>query len=79
MPNLKKLRLGVAGDGGNDVGAQAWHALSVDEALARLESDQGGLTDEEVSQRLSEYGPNRLPEAPPPTLFQIALRHTYLR
>src|SRR5215471_16870115 len=42
----------------------AWHAVAVDELLRRLNTDpQKGLKSNEVSQRLSKYGPNRLPEA----------------
>ena len=41
----------------------AWHALSADEALARLGGDaQSGLTADEVSRRLEQYGRNQLPE-----------------
>jgi magnesium-transporting ATPase (P-type) len=41
----------------------AWHAVPVDEVLRRLHTDpKKGLDSNEVSQRLSKYGPNRLPE-----------------
>jgi magnesium-transporting ATPase (P-type) len=41
----------------------AWHAISANEALERLESNtQSGLTAGEVSRRLEEFGRNRLPE-----------------
>jgi magnesium-transporting ATPase (P-type) len=41
----------------------AWHALATDEVLRRLNADpKKGLDPNEVSQRLSKYGPNRLPE-----------------
>jgi len=41
----------------------AWHAVAVDEVLRRLNTDsKKGLDTNEVSQRLSKYGPNRLPE-----------------
>ena len=40
-----------------------WHALAADEVLRLLDSDpRKGLDTNEVAQRLSEYGPNRLPE-----------------
>src|SRR5262245_31022041 len=43
--------------------ATAWHALSANEALARLDTNaQSGLTAGEVSRRLHEYGRNQLPE-----------------
>jgi magnesium-transporting ATPase (P-type) len=41
----------------------AWHAIAADEVLRRLNTDpKKGLEISEVSQRLSKYGPNRLPE-----------------
>ena len=41
----------------------AWHAVAADEVLRRLNTDpKKGLDAREVSQRLSKYGPNRLPE-----------------
>jgi len=41
----------------------AWHAITTDEVLRRLNTDsKKGLDASEVSQRLSQYGPNRLPE-----------------
>jgi magnesium-transporting ATPase (P-type) len=40
-----------------------WHAIAADEVLRRLNTDpKKGLETSEVSQRLSKYGPNRLPE-----------------
>jgi len=40
-----------------------WHALDAHEALARLQSDAAkGLSEEEAARRLTEHGPNRLPE-----------------
>lgn len=38
----------------------AWHALAVEDALAKLESDRGGLKESEAQTRLKKYGPNRL-------------------
>src|SRR5262249_7870456 len=41
----------------------AWHAVATDEVLRRLNIDaKKGLNSSEVSQRLSKYGRNRLPE-----------------
>ena len=41
----------------------AWHAIATDEVLQRLNTDlKKGLDTSELSQRLSKYGPNRLPE-----------------
>ena len=43
--------------------AENWHALESQEALRRLDSDPSrGLSSEEAARRLSNYGPNRLPE-----------------
>ena len=40
-----------------------WHAVPASEVVARLQTDPGnGLDASEASRRLSEYGPNRLPE-----------------
>lgn len=44
-----------------------WHALSPEEALARLESDAQGLAGEVAQVRLAQQGPNRLPEPEPPS------------
>jgi len=42
---------------------EAWHALSCHEACERLNSDlECGLTPTEAERRLSQHGPNRLPE-----------------
>lgn len=43
--------------------AEAWHALTVQETLIRLDADLTGLSDEEAARRLARHGPNRL--APP--------------
>ncbi|WP_128515156.1 HAD-IC family P-type ATPase [Tabrizicola thermarum] len=40
-----------------------FHALSIDEALTRLNARPGGLSRDEAARRLAEHGPNRLPEA----------------
>jgi magnesium-transporting ATPase (P-type) len=45
--------------------APDWHALAPGDALSRHEVEPDkGLTAEEVSRRLEQYGPNRLPEHP---------------
>jgi Ca2+-transporting ATPase len=38
----------------------AWHALSVTEVCAALQSSAAGLTDAEAGRRLAEHGPNEL-------------------
>ena len=47
-----------------DVQQSKWHALTADEAITQLETTRDGLSQEQVSQRLSSCGPNKLPEAP---------------
>jgi magnesium-transporting ATPase (P-type) len=43
--------------------ATAWHAVPVDDVVRRLNTRlENGLDAAEVSQRLTKYGPNRLPE-----------------
>ncbi|MFH0340578.1 MAG: cation-transporting P-type ATPase [Chromatiales bacterium] len=42
------------------------HTLAAEEVAARLDVRSNfGLTSEEARQRRVQYGPNRLPEAPP--------------
>src|SRR5277367_2003887 len=46
-----------------DVESVAWHAVSANEVVRRLKTDPAkGLDASEASQRLAQYGPNRLPE-----------------
>lgn len=47
-----------------DVQQSKWHALTADEAITQLETTRDGLSQEQVSQRLSNFGPNKLSEAP---------------
>jgi magnesium-transporting ATPase (P-type) len=43
--------------------AVAWHAVPADQVIGRLNTDPAtGLDAAEASRRLSQYGPNRLPE-----------------
>jgi magnesium-transporting ATPase (P-type) len=43
--------------------AVAWHAVPADQVVRRLKTDPAtGLEANEASRRLSQYGPNRLPE-----------------
>lgn len=46
-------------------GTVAWHALSAEDALARLASSPAGLTDGEAATRLARVGPNSLPREAP--------------
>ena len=43
----------------------AWHALSVEEGLRRVESTSDGITDAEAQARLALHGPNVLRVTPP--------------
>ena len=43
--------------------SQPWHALSVDDVLARQKTTPAGLSDEEAAKRLAEVGPNKLTPA----------------
>jgi magnesium-transporting ATPase (P-type) len=53
----------------------AWHALDVEEALARLDVDPAtGLEDDEVSARREHFGPNELAQDEPPSNLKILLR-----
>ena len=46
-----------------DVQSVAWHAVPADQVVGRLKTDPAtGLDANEASQRLAQYGPNRLPE-----------------
>src|SRR4051794_13350758 len=52
---------------------QDWFALSTDEAAERLSVDVlQGLHGVDVKQRQAAYGPNALPQEPPPSTWMIA-------
>ena len=48
----------------DDAAARKMHAMTPAEALGALEARPEGLSAEEAARRLSEHGPNRLPEPP---------------
>jgi len=51
-----------------------WHCLGVQETCREIVTDpERGLGGEEVSQRLSQYGPNALQEKPPRSLLSMFL------
>jgi P-type Ca2+ transporter type 2C len=51
----------------------SWHALSVDDVLARVGADaQQGLGPDEVQKRLAQFGRNEIATEPPPTLWAVA-------
>ncbi len=73
-PETPSQRETGAGDRPGQELVSSWHSDPMDAVLTRLEAGQGGLTDGEAQQRLRDYGPNLIPETPPPTLVQITLR-----
>jgi Ca2+-transporting ATPase len=52
----------------------SWHTKEIPEILAALHSREHGLTTEEATRRLKEYGPNKLPEGKVDSLLVIFLR-----
>ncbi|HEX6186341.1 MAG TPA: cation-translocating P-type ATPase [Pyrinomonadaceae bacterium] len=50
-----------------------WHALTVEESVARLKSTPRGLTAEEAARRLEEFGPNELQGASRVSAWAILL------
>lgn len=51
-----------------------WHALAVDEAVVRLDSDAMGLSATEARARLERFGPNRIEPPPPPAVWRLFAR-----
>ncbi|MBN1201379.1 MAG: cation-translocating P-type ATPase [Anaerolineae bacterium] len=48
----------------------SWQSMSLEDVINRLKTDaRQGLTEEEATQRLIQYGPNALREQPRPTLW----------
>jgi Ca2+-transporting ATPase len=53
-------------------GDHSWHAMGAEDVLEQLETfPENGLTSEEATSRLREFGPNQLTEAPPTTFWQM--------
>lgn len=50
---------------------EPWHAFSPQEALEHLQVREQGLTAQEAAERLANYGPNQLLEAPRPGFLQM--------
>ena len=52
----------------------AWYAISPEDVAARLavDTDQG-LSVDEATRRLAEYGPNQLTTEPPPSIWVVGL------
>jgi len=57
-----------------DVTETKWYSLTPQESLETLNvSGETGLSAEDASQRLEQYGPNQLQEKRPPTFFEMLL------
>jgi Ca2+-transporting ATPase len=51
-----------------------WHAMSADEVIKTLDTlPKSGLSSEEATRRLKEYGPNQLAGKPRPTFLKMLL------
>ncbi|WOF16440.1 HAD-IC family P-type ATPase [Methanoplanus sp. FWC-SCC4] len=50
-----------------------WHSLTIEDVYKKLSTGPDGLTGEEASKRLQQYGPNSLPVRKPPGIFRIFL------
>ena len=57
--------------------ARPWHTLDLASLLELHRATERGLTQDEAAARLSRFGPNRLPERPPPALWQVVARQFY--
>ncbi|MBI3978599.1 MAG: HAD-IC family P-type ATPase [Chloroflexi bacterium] len=58
----------------NDHRRATWHQISVDQALAQLETGWEGLSDQEAARRLAQLGPNELAAEERPLPLAIVLR-----
>jgi len=54
-----------------------WHSVELSSLHETLDATVDGLSDAEAESRLRQYGPNKLSEQPPPTLWRIVLRQFY--
>ncbi|MFO7926503.1 MAG: cation-translocating P-type ATPase [Halobacteriota archaeon] len=61
----------MAGSSSRDT--EPWYSRGRNQVYRTLEADPDGLSTEEAADRLSEYGPNRLPKSKPVTIWQILL------
>lgn len=58
----------------DELKTEVWHALSVERALSRLDSEPSGLEPDEAEHRRAELGPNELPSREPPGIGRIILQ-----
>lgn len=56
---------------------QPWHRIDLSAVYQTLDATGSGLSEAEAQGRLRRYGPNKLPEQPPPAMWQIVLRQFY--
>jgi P-type Ca2+ transporter type 2C len=60
----------MADSDGND----NWHHLSFSDVLGALGCDDKGLSAEQAAERLERFGPNELPDKPPPPFWLVFIR-----
>ena len=51
--------------------SEPWHALTAEEVLEHLKVHENGLSDSEAAERMAQYGPNQLTEAPRPGFLRL--------
>ncbi len=51
--------------------SEPWHALTSEEVLEHLKVRENGLSDSEATERMAQYGPNQLTEAPRPGFLRL--------
>lgn len=51
--------------------SEPWHALTTEEVLEHLKVHEKGLSDSEAAERMEQYGPNQLTEAPRPGFLRL--------
>lgn len=51
-----------------------WHAIELPQVFSELNATENGLTNTEAQARLKQFGPNELPQKPPPTIWEIFVR-----
>ena len=51
-----------------------WHHQAIADVFKNLEANEHGLSEAEAQRRLSQFGPNNLPQKPPAPLWLIILR-----
>lgn len=59
---------------GDNMDPASWHALSVADALGRLETRAEGLTSEEAAGRLARFGRNAVAQRRPVSAGRLLLR-----